>query len=146
MRRPAKTGDDLDDLMTGVPGASENRPAGKRSTSKQIDAMLKDVQKSDPPPPPKRAEPASLPSLTASDIAKAMAGVKTDANACGQRFGQSGRADLKLTVGKDGTVSNVDLRGKLADTTVGRCIAQAARRAEFPHNSGLKFDYRIDVR
>jgi hypothetical protein len=142
-RPSAKSGDALDDLMTGV-GGGGSKPA-KRSTSKEIDVMLKDVQKSEPPPPPKRAEPAPLPPLTASDIATAMAGVKTSANRCGRRFGQSGVADLKLMVGRDGRVTDVAVHGKLADSPIAQCIAKAARRTTFPRNAGLKFDYRIAV-
>lgn len=141
--KPARSGDPLDDLMADA--ASGTQPKDRRNTSKSIDAMLQDVQKSRPAPRPARAEPETLPSLTASDIARAMAGVKTGAKACGRRFDQSGVADLKLTVGKDGKVSNVVVRGKLANTPVSDCIAQAARDASFPPNSGLKFDYRIDV-
>jgi hypothetical protein len=142
-RPSAKSGDALDDLMTGVVGGG-SKPA-KRSTSKEIDVMLKDVQKSEPPPPPKRAEPAPLPPLTAADIATAMAGVKTSANGCGRRFGQSGVADLKLAVGRDGRVTDVAVRGKLAESPIAQCIAKAARGATFPRNAGLKFDYRIAV-
>jgi hypothetical protein len=133
----------LDDLMAN--GGSESKSHDKRSTSREIDAMLKDVQKS-APPAPKRAEPPALPSLTASDIAKAMAGVKSHAATCGQRFGQNGIADLKLTVGSSGRVSDVAVRGKLADSATGRCVAEAARGAVFPRSGGLTFDYRIDVR
>jgi hypothetical protein len=54
-------------------------------------------------------------------------------------------ADLRLVVGKDGRVSDVSVRGKLAGSSLAECIAQAARGASFPPNSGLKFNYRIDV-
>lgn len=143
--KPAKSGDALDDLMAGVVGDSSSKPKGKRGTSKDIDAMLKDVQKSDPPPPPKRAEPAEPPALTASDIAKTMAGVKVGANACGKRTGQTGTAELKLTVGKDGKVSDVALRGKFLGSPIAECIQKVVRAAAFPPNAGLKFDYRVDV-
>ena len=140
---PARSGDSLDELMTGVAGGS--KPKDKHNTSKEIDAMLRDVQKSEPVPPPKHTEPAPLPPLTAADIATVMAGVKTRANPCSRRFGQNGVADLKLTVGKNGKVTDVALRGKLADLPIAQCIAKAARDATFPPNTGLKFDYRIDV-
>ena len=140
---PVKSSDTLDELMAGVPGGS--KPRDRRNTSKEIDAMLKDVQKSEPAPLPKHTEPASLSPLTAADIAKVMGAVKTRANACSKQFGQTGLADLKLTVGKDGRVSDVALRGKLADLPIAECIAKAARGATFPPNTGLKFDYRIDV-
>jgi len=144
--QPTRSHDSLDDLM-GDGGSVAGKPHDKRNTSKEIDAMLKDVQKSDPQPPPKRTEAATAaPSLTAADIARVMTGVKNSAAECGKRFGQNGVADLKLTVGRDGRISGVAVRGKLADSPVGRCVAQAARDAVFPHNSGLTFDYRIDVR
>jgi hypothetical protein len=144
-RAPGKSGDALDDLMGGGPSGSASKPKDRRNTSKEIDAMLMDVQKSLPEPPPKRAESAPLPPLTASDIAKAMAGVKSDANACGKRFKEAGRADLNLTVGKDGRIANVALRGELADSAIAPCVIKAARGASFPPNAGLKFDYRIDI-
>jgi len=142
---PTRSGDGLDDLMAGV-GTGGGKPNVKHSASREIDAMLKDVQKTEPEPSkPKRPEPAALPSLTAADIATAMSGVKAGANACGKRFGQDGVADLGITVGKDGRVTNVVVRGKLADSPTGQCVAKAVRGASFPHNSGLKFDYRINV-
>jgi hypothetical protein len=141
--RPLRSGDSLDDLMADA--ASAGPSSGRRNSSKSIDAMLQDVQKSHPAPKPARVEPEALPALTTSDIAKAMAGVKSGANACGKRFGQDGVADLRLVVGKDGRVSDVSVRGKLAGSSLAECIAQAARGASFPPNSGLKFNYRIDV-
>jgi hypothetical protein len=141
-----KSHDSLDDLMADGPGGG-GKAHEKRSTSREIDAMLKDVQKSDPQPTPKRVEPASASaSLTAADISRVMSGVKSNAAECGKRFGQSGVADLKLTVGKDGTLSGVAIRGQLADSPVGRCVVQAARNAVFPHSGGLTFNYRVDVR
>lgn len=137
--------DSLDDLMAAGPGGDKTHD--RRSTSKEIDAMLKGVQKSDPQPAPKRAESGNAnPPLTSSDIARAMSSVKSSAAECGKRFGDSGVADLKLTVDKDGTVSNVAIRGKLAATAAGQCVVRAARNAVFPRNSGLTFDYRLDVR
>jgi hypothetical protein len=144
-RSSARSSDGLDELMAGAARGTGSKPSAKHNTSKEIDTMLKDVQKSDPPPPPKRAEPAPLPPLTAANITAAMAGVKTEANACGKRFGQTGIAELTLAVAKDGKVTEVAVRGALADSPVGRCVAKAARRASFPRNAGLKFDYRIAV-
>ncbi len=142
----ARSNDGLDELMGASGGESASATRGKRSTSRAIDDMLKDVQKSEPAPAPRKSEPAALPSLTASDITKAMAGVKTRANECGKSLGQKGMAELKLTVGKDGRVSNVIVGGKPAGSPLGDCIARAARAASFPPSAGLKFDYRIDVR
>ena len=144
-RTHEKSGDALDDLMGGGPSGSAGKPKDRHNTSKEIDAMLLDVQKPLPPAPPKRVESAPLPPLTAADINKAMAGVKSDAKACGKRFKQTGMADLKVTVGKDGRVTDVALNGPLADSSVAHCVIKAARGAAFPHSAGLKFDYRIDI-
>ncbi len=119
---------------------------GKKRESKDLDALLKDVQKSKPEPPPKREAPPPPASLSASDISKVMAGVKTRGNQCAQRLGQKGVAELKITVGKDGHVTDVNVGGKVADTPLGACVEKATRAATFPPSSGLRFDYRIDCR
>ena len=143
-RPAARSSDGLDNLMADV--VTENKGKGKRSTSKDIDAMLKDVQKSEPAPAPKKAAaPAELPPLSPADIARVMGKVKTRANGCGQQFGDHGMAELKVTVGKDGKVSDVDVGGKIGETKTAACVAKAVRAAVFPPNSGLRFDYRIDV-
>jgi hypothetical protein len=75
-----------------------------------------------------------------------MASVKTRGNDCAQRLGAKGVAELKLAVGKDGKVTDARVGGKLANTPLGACIEKAARASSFPPSSGLRFDYRIDVR
>jgi hypothetical protein len=139
----AKSSDSLDNLMADV--VTENKGKGKKRESKDIDAMLKDVQKGGSEPAPKREAPPPPPQLTPADISKAMVVVKTRSNDCGQRFGQKGVADLKLTVGKNGKVTDVRVGGKLGNTPIANCIEKAARAASFPPNAGLRFDYRIDV-
>ena len=141
--RAAKSADGLDNLMADV--MTDNKGKGKKRENKDIDAMLKDVQKSQPAPAPKREAQAELPPLTSADISKAMAKVKTRGNSCAQQFGGKGVAELKLTVGKNGKVSDVVVGGKIADTPLATCIEKAARAAAFPPNAGLKFDYRIEV-
>ena len=139
----SKSHDPLDNLMADV--VTDNKGKNKKRESKDIDTMLKDVQKSNPAPPPKRDPPPSLPPLSPADISRVMAGVKTRGNDCAQRFGQKGVAELKLTVGKDGKVTNVVVGGKLANTPVAACIEKATRAASFPPSSGLRFDYKMDV-
>jgi hypothetical protein len=140
----SKSHDPLDNLMADVVTDNSGKP--KKRESKDLDAMLKDVQKSNPEPAPKRETSTSLPTLSAADISKAMAPVKTRGKECAQNLGQAGVAELKLSVGKDGRVSDVRLGGKLAGTPVGLCIEKAARAASFPPSAGLRFDYRIDAR
>ena len=142
----AKSADGLDNLMADVVTDNKSKGKGKKRESKDIDAMLRDVQKSEPAPAPKRAEPTALPPLSAADISKVMAKVKTRGKACAQQVGGKGIAELKLTVGKDGKVSDAVVGGNVADTPLAACIAKAARAATFPPNAGLRFDYKIDVR
>jgi hypothetical protein len=136
--------DSLDNLMADV--VTDTKAKGKKHETKDIDAMLKDVQKSNPEPAPKQEAAPPPASLSPADIAKVMATVKTRGNTCAQRLGQQGNAELNLAVGKNGKVTDVHLGGKLAGTPLGACIEKAARAAVFPPSAGLRFDYRIDVR
>jgi hypothetical protein len=142
-RPTAKSNDSLDSLMADGVGDSK----GKKRDSKDLDALLKDVQKSKPEPKAKHEEPPPpAAALSPSDISRVMAGVKTRSNDCAHRLGQKGNAELKITVGKDGRVSDVTLGGNVANTPLGACIEKATRAATFPASSGLRFDYRIDAR
>jgi hypothetical protein len=138
----SRSHDSLDNLMAD--GVSDSK--GKKRDSKDLDALLKDVQKSKPEPKAKPEPPPPAPALSPSDISRVMAGVKTRANDCARRLGQKGNAELKITVGKDGRVSDVSVGGNVADTPLGACIDKATRAAVFPASSGLRFDYRIDAR
>ncbi|MBN2576294.1 MAG: hypothetical protein JXP73_17160 [Deltaproteobacteria bacterium] len=139
-----RSSDSLDGLMADV--VTETKGKGKKSVSKDIDAMLKDVQKSGPAPATKREAPAERPPLSPSDISKAMSMVKTRSSVCARRLGQSGIAELTITVGKDGKVTAVRVGGKVSGTPLAACIEKAARAARFRPNAGLRFDYRIDAR
>jgi outer membrane biosynthesis protein TonB len=139
-----KSGASLDNLMTDV--VSDKQPNKGKKDTKEMDALLKDVQKAGPAPVAKKEAPASAPPLSPSDISTAMAQVKVKGNACAQKFGRGGTAELKITVGMDGKVTDVQLGGKLVGTPVAGCIEQAARSASFRPNAGLRFDYRMDVR
>lgn len=145
--RPAasKSSDPLDNLLAGAVTDSKGKSSSKK-TSKDIDAMLKDVQKGDAAPAPKAKEQTALPPLSSSDISKAMAGVKVRSNECARRLNQKGIAELNLNVAKSGRVTDVTVGGKVAGTPLADCIAKAARGATFPPNAGLRFDYKIDAR
>lgn len=142
--KAARSGDSLDSLMNDV--VSDPKGGKPKKDNKEMDALLKDVQKSDPAPAAKKEQPASAPPLSPADISAAMAQVRVKGNACAQRFGRSGTAELKVTVARDGRVTDVQLGGKLAATPVAGCIEQAVKTASFRPNAGLKFDYRMDVR
>jgi hypothetical protein len=141
-----KSRDSLDDLMDGV-AATDPKAKGKKHDSREIDSMLKEVQKSNPEPAPKRETAPTAAPLTSADISKAMAVVKARGNDCAHRLGQSGTAELKITVSTDGKVSDVRIGGKIAGSPLADCVERAARAAPFrPNSGGLRFDYRIDVR
>jgi hypothetical protein len=138
----ARSSDSLDNLMADVMTDGKGKP---KKHDKAIDAMLKDVQKSGPAPAAKREDAPALEPLTSSEIAKAMSGVKTRSSACAQRLGQSGIAELKIAVGKDGKVHEVSVGGKVAGSPLGACIEKAVRATTFRPNAGLRFDYRIEA-
>jgi hypothetical protein len=141
----AKSGESLDNLMNDV--VSDTKTAKPKRHDREMDDLLKDVQKTGPAPVAKKKEEAPpAPPLSPADISAAMAQVKIRGNACAQKFGRSGTAQLKITVSKEGRVTDVELGGKLAGTPVAGCIEQAVKTASFRPNAGLKFDYRMDVR
>ncbi len=117
----------------------------KKRGSKTIDALLKDVQKTDAEPTKHEAAPAAPP-LSQADISRVMAGVKTRGKDCAQRVGQAGVVDLKIVVSKDGGVTDANVGGKLANTPLAACIEKVMRASSFPRSTGLRFDYRLDVR
>jgi len=119
----------------------------KKQDNKSMDALLKEVQKGKPEPAAKHEAPAEdLPSLTASDIARVMGGLKVRGKECARSAGQTGVAEMKLAVAKDGSVSSATVGGKLAGSPLAACIERAARASNFPRSTGLRFDYRLDVR
>jgi len=135
----------LDSLMDDV--VTENKTnKGKAQNNKEMDAVLKDVQKTGPAPAPKKEEPAAAPPLSPAEISAAMSQLKTRGNACAQRAGRGGTAELKITVSKEGKVTDVHVGGKIAGTPAASCVEQAAKSLTFRRNAGLRFDYRMDVR
>jgi hypothetical protein len=139
----SKSGDSLDSLMNNV--VTENKAGKDKKQNKEMDAILKDVQKSEPAPPPKKEAPAAAPPLSPAEISAAMAQLKARGNACAQRSGRGGTAELKITVSKEGKVTEVKVAGKIAATPTAACIEQAAKALSFRPNAGLRFDYRMDV-
>jgi hypothetical protein len=138
----AKGSASLDSLMND--GVSDKKKGGKNN--KELDSMLKEVQKPDPKPQVKKEPEKELPSLSQSDIRNTMAIVKQKAHDCATSFKDKGFAALKLTVGKDGKVSKVTIGGKLAGKPIAACVEKVTRSTKFPESKGLTFDYRLDVR
>jgi hypothetical protein len=136
--------DSLDSLMADV--VTDRKGKDKPHEGKGLDALLNDVQKSKPDPPPKQDAPASLPSLSQADISRVMAEVKIRGKECARQLGQKGVAELSLVVAKEGRVTQMSVGGSVANTPLAACIEKAVRAASFPRSAGLRFDYRLDVR
>lgn len=141
----SKSSDPLDNLLAGAVTDSKGKSSSKK-TSRDIDVMLKDVQKSDGTPAAKPKAQAEAAPLSPSEIAKVMAGVKARSHECARKSGQKGIAQLNLNVGKNGKVTDVKVGGKVAGTPLADCVEKAARAATFRPNTGLRFDYKIDAR
>jgi hypothetical protein len=142
----SKTGSSSDPLDNLLNDAVSDKGSKGKKQDKEMDALLKDVQKADATPAPKKDSGPSAPPLSPADISTAMAQVKVRGNACAQKFGRAGTAELKITVARDGKVTDVQVGGKLMGSPVAGCIEQAVKTAAFRPNAGLRFDYRMDVR
>jgi hypothetical protein len=138
----AKGSTSLDSLMND--GVSDKKKSGKNN--KELDSMLKEVQKPDNTPAPKKEPEKELPSLSQSDIRSTMTLVKQKAHDCATSLKAKGFAEMKITVGKDGKVAKAIIGGKLAGTPLAACVEKVTRATKFPESKGLTFDYRLDVR
>jgi hypothetical protein len=70
--------------------------------------------------------------LSSYQIKQSMQPAVAEVNGCFATYGVPGRADVNITVGGDGVVRKVDLKGDFADTPTGECIVKAIEKVEFP--------------
>lgn len=92
---------------------------------------------------------AELPSsLSAQDLATAMAGIRPQVAACYARYQVPGRALLDYVVASNGLVQTVRLSGIFAGTPTGECVTEAARGARFPRFTTVRqqFSYPFFLR
>jgi hypothetical protein len=75
-----------------------------------------------------------------------MSGVQAKVSDCYRKFQVPGAADVKIAVGEDGSVTTVSVAGPVAGTPSGACVERAVSSATFPPSSGLRFDYRLQLR
>jgi hypothetical protein len=131
----------LDDLMAT---AVQNPPPKGKS---ELDKKLAGIDETQPAREarPKAQEAPAVHSLTRSEIQAAMKAVQPKINDCGRQFEASGAAELKVTVGEDGTVKVVNVTGVFANTPTAACVERAVKTAQFPPSGGLRFDYPISL-
>jgi hypothetical protein len=80
--------------------------------------------------------PALQAKLAAPDIARGMQAIKSEMDRCHKQFQLRGRADLEFVIsGATGLPSSVAVKGSLGGTTLGQCLTDAARKAQFPRFS-----------
>jgi hypothetical protein len=84
--------------------------------------------------------------LTSPVINDAMKPVVEAANACFAKFGVSGKAKLKLTIGSDGAVTTYDQQGDFVSTPTGQCIDGAVTKASFPRSKKAKTSVSFPIK
>ncbi|MDX2023176.1 MAG: hypothetical protein SF187_23280 [Deltaproteobacteria bacterium] len=84
--------------------------------------------------------------LAATDIARGMQAIKPELDRCHKQFQLRGRADLEFVItGATGLPRSVVVKGSLGGTTLGQCLTDAARKAQFPRFSqdSQSFSYPV---
>ena len=66
-----------------------------------------------------------------------MNAVKDKVAACFAQYKVPGTVMLRVSIGRDGTVTSAVATGPFADTPTGDCVGSAARTATFPPSDGL---------
>jgi hypothetical protein len=141
---PRRAPDALDALMAT---AVSHPVQGRRSKSSELERKLASVDDPAPEAPRKKVEaPPPAHSLSRSEIQTVMRGVQGKVSDCYRKFQVAGAADVKINVGETGSVTAVQLSGPVAGTPSGACVERAVESAVFPASSGLRFDYRLQLR
>jgi hypothetical protein len=144
--------DPLAALMNGAAGKS----ARAASTSAEVDRALKGIDKpsgdegsavgSGALAREKAVDQAPRKMLSRAEIDPVMRGIQDKARACYEQHGVAGVAEVKITITPAGTVDAVAIMGKFVSTPTGSCVRQAIKSAVFPASSGMRLDYRVNVR
>jgi hypothetical protein len=132
--------DSLDALMA----TAVSHPT-RRSPKNEVDRKLASADE-EAPAPRKKVDAPPAHALTRSEIQSVMAGVQAKVSDCYRKFQVPGAADVKIAVGEDGSVTTVSVTGPVAGTPSGACVERAVSNATFPPSSGLRFDYRLQLR
>jgi hypothetical protein len=117
----AKGKDDLDNLIDTAIG-SEGKAAAR-------------AKKSAPSAAPTPG--SNLPEqLTMNEISTGMGKIKGLVQACYDQYQVEGMAKVNFTIGGEGTVKEVAIKGKFFGTDTGTCVGSAVKKARFPKFSG----------
>jgi hypothetical protein len=139
VKKAAGSGDELDELMASAVGPS------KRGSD--LDKKLATVQKGEAAPAAKAAAASTKAApLSRADIETAMKGVKDEMGDCYAKTGKGGPVDLSISVSPEGDVKNTVIKGDMAGTSTGACVAQKVKATVFPPSTGLNFNYRLVVK
>jgi hypothetical protein len=86
--------------------------------------------------------------LGAAEINQALLGVQPDLGACDAQFKMRGAVVVEFVVGGDGTLRSVRARGPTGEGGVAACVAQAARKVQFPRfgQASQTFKYAVPLR
>jgi hypothetical protein len=104
----------IDDAIGGASaGALEKRPG-------ELPAMNSDVPQQ----------------LTMGQIQQSIGGIKTEVQACYDRYREEGMVAVRFQITPEGRVTNPSIRGKFRGTDTGDCIIAAIKQAVFPKFSG----------
>jgi hypothetical protein len=109
----AKSGEDIDDVLSAVTGGVEDSKAAEVQEKKPTKSRL-----------------------DRSDVAKAMGKVSPKAKACHSAEGFSGSVLVKFTVDPSGSVTKAKAKGAHASSATGKCVVGAVKGAKFPAFSG----------
>jgi hypothetical protein len=142
---------------TPAPARDEEPPkpkASKGSLDDLLEGALGGRKQAAAPAPKREEEPAakkgggdSEEPLSREDLVKGMSAIMPKASkACYDQFKVPGMADAYLTIGKNGRVTDVKVRGKFAGTPTGSCVEAAVKQARFPPNAGQNTGYPIFVK
>lgn len=99
---------------------------------------------------PTKAEPTEvLPEeLTKDQVREGLRPAVTEAQACFETYKIAGETKAKITIGGDGSVVSVELKGDFAGQPTGDCITTAIKKAAFPKSKRARttISYPISLR
>jgi hypothetical protein len=89
---------------------------------------------------------AALPSLSQSDIVRAMKAVQPRVKECYDQYRVPGIASVSISVSKGGQVAKATVTGKFGGTPSGACVEAAAKNAKFPPCEAMSFPWPFQLR
>lgn len=116
--QPGKKRDELDSLIEKAVGTKMPDNSAPMKSKKET------------------ASESGAAALTPEQIRSTMDRIKPQVQSCYDQYQEEGRADVRLTITPDGTVSNAVVKGKFENSMTGMCVQSAVRKAKFPAFGG----------